>query len=315
MRGTRQRSRHHRRRLHGTALVAALALGTLAGTPAATAAAPGHAEPGCGPGPGIPDSQISIQLYTHVGELGSGTPSADTLDRVLGEVADAGFRNVELYDQPYDMPVGELKALLREHGLRAASSHGSTDWETWPQTVAYAKALGQRYVGSGSIPGSTATYEDAVGTAAYLDRLGEYSRHHGAGKMLVHNHTDVFERTFTHPDTGETVTAWEALVENTNPRYVTFELDVGWAAEAGIDVVDLIEEHGDRIELLHVKDAVNIGSEEGLTQVGLGDGEMDLTGILGAARGEVRYYTYEWDWAPSFESSARSFDYLDCFRY
>lgn len=57
---------------------------------------------------------------------------------MLGEVADAGFRNVELYDQPYDMPVRELKAVLREHGLRAASSHGSTDWETWPRTVAYA---------------------------------------------------------------------------------------------------------------------------------------------------------------------------------
>ncbi|GAA4689028.1 sugar phosphate isomerase/epimerase [Promicromonospora umidemergens] len=295
-------------------MAATIALGALVAAPAATASPEGAAAQ-CGAGRGIPDSQISIQLYTHVGELGSGTPTAENLDRVLGEVADAGFRNVELYDQPYDMPVEELKALLDEHGLHAASSHGSTDWDTWPETVAYAAELGQRYVGSGGIPGGIDSYEDTVETAAYLDQLGEYAHHNGVNKVLVHNHTSTFDVKFTHPETGETVTAWDVLEENTDPRYVTFELDIGWAAEAGVDVANLIEEHGDRMDLLHVKDAVNIGSEEGLTQVGLGDGEMDFAEVLGAAKGDVRYYTYEWDWAPSFESSAKSFRFLDCFTF
>jgi hypothetical protein len=29
----------------------------------------------------------------------------------------------------------------------------------------------------------------------------------------------------------------------------------------------------------------------------------------------VRYYTYEWDFAPSFESSAKSYRFLDCFTF
>lgn len=318
MRNSLHRSRHDRR-LQATALAAtaAIALGTLAAAPAATASPPDEAasQAHCGAGRGIPDSQISIQLFTHVSELGFGQPTAEQLDRVLGEVADAGFRNVELYNQPYDMPVEDLEALLDEHGLHAASSHGSTDWDTWPETVAYAAELGQRYIGAGGIPGSIETYDDTLETAAYLDRLGEYAHHHGVKKVLLHNHTDVFEKTFTHPETGETVTAWEVLEENTDPRYVTFELDLGWAADAGIDVAALVEEHGDRMELLHVKDAVNIGAPEGLTQVGLGDGEMDFGPIFRAAKGDVRYYTYEWDFAPSFESSAKSYRFLDCFTF
>ena len=61
--------------------------------------------------------------------------------------------------------------------------------------------------------------------------------------------------------------------------------------------------------------AVNIGSAEGLTQVGLGEGEMDLVEIFRAAKGKVKYYTYEWDWAPSFESLAKSYEYLDTVRF
>ncbi|MFD2025087.1 sugar phosphate isomerase/epimerase family protein [Promicromonospora aerolata] len=301
--------------MQATTLAATMALGALVAAPAATASTPEGSAPDCGTGRGIPDSQISIQLFTHVGELGFGEPTAEQLDRVLGEVADAGFRNVELYNQPYDMPVEELKGLLDEHGLHAASSHGSTDWDTWPETVAYAAELGQRYVGAGGIPGSVATYEDTLETAAYLDQLGEYAHHNGVQKVLLHNHTSVFDAKFTHPETGETVTAWEVLEENTDPRYVTFELDLGWAADAGMDVAGLVEEHGDRMELLHVKDAVNIGAPEGLTQVGLGDGEMDFAEIFSAAKGDVKYYTYEWDFAPSFESSAKSFEFLDCFTF
>ncbi|WP_275004099.1 sugar phosphate isomerase/epimerase family protein [Promicromonospora iranensis] len=314
MRNSLPRSRH-RRQLHATALAAAMALGTLAAAPAATAASPDQGTAGCGSGRGIPDSQISIQLFTHVSELGFEQPTTEQLDRVFGEVAKAGFRNVELYNQPYDMPVEDLEALLDEHGLHAASSHGSTDWDTWPETVAYAAELGQRYIGAGGIPGSTATYEDTLETAAYLDQLGEYAHHHGVKKVLLHNHSDVFEKTFTHPETGETVTAWEVMVENTDPRYVTFELDLGWAADAGMDVAGLVEEHSDRMELLHVKDAVNIGAPEGLTQVGLGEGEMDFAPIFRAAKGDVKYYTYEWDFAPSFESSAKSYRFLDCFTF
>jgi sugar phosphate isomerase/epimerase len=306
------------RRLSAALTGCALLAGTVAGAPAgaapsAVAARTLTATETCGEGDGLPDSKISIQLFTHVNEIGWGLPSPDTLDRVLGEVANAGFSNIELFNQPYQMPVDEHRAILDKHGLEVSSSHGSTDWNTWPDTVAYAVALGQDYIGTGGMAGSYGTYEEAVATAAYVNQLGQYAHENGANKIVLHNHQTEFTTQYPHPETGEMVSAWQVIEENTDPRYVSFELDVGWAADAGIDVPAWIEEYGNRIELLHVKDAVNINAAGDPRQVALGSGELDLPAIITAAEPYVKYYTYEWDYAPSFESSAESYHYLRCF--
>lgn len=317
-----QISRHlpRARRLGAALTGGALLAGTLAGAPAvaapSTLAAPTStttAAGACGENDGLPDSKISIQLYTHVNELGSGTPSPETIDRVLGEVAGAGFTNIEPFSQPYSMPVDEYQAILDRHGLEVSSSHGSTDWDTWPETVAYAVALGQDYIGTGGMAGSYGTYEEALATAAYVNQLGRYAHENGANKIVLHNHQSEFTTRYPHPETGEMVSAWQVIEENTDPRYVTFQLDVGWAADAGIDVPAWIEEYGDRIELLHIKDAVNVNADGDMRQVGLGNGDIDLPAIIAASEPYVQYYTYEWDYAPSFETSAESYQYLRCY--
>jgi sugar phosphate isomerase/epimerase len=314
--------RHLTRARHlGAALTGgALLIGTLAAAPT-VAASPAVAAPAptttaaaaCGADDGLPDSKISIQLYTHVNELGSGTPSPETIDRVLGEVANAGFTNIEPFSQPYSMPVDDYQAILDRHGLEVSSSHGSTDWDTWPETVAYAVALGQDYIGTGGMAGSYGTYEEALATAAYANQLGRYAHENGANKIVLHNHQSEFTTRYPHPETGEMVSAWQVIEENTDPRYVTFQLDVGWAADAGIDVPAWIEEYGDRIELLHIKDAVNVNAEGDPRQVALGNGDIDLPAIIAASEPYVQYYTYEWDYAPSFETSAESYQYLRCY--
>jgi sugar phosphate isomerase/epimerase len=232
---------------------------------------------------------------------------------VLGEVANAGFTNIEPFSQPYSMPVDEYQAILDRHGLEVSSSHGSTDWDTWPETVAYAVALGQDYIGTGGMAGSYGTYEEALATAAYVNQLGQYAHENGANKIVLHNHQSEFTTRYPDPETGEMVSAWQVIEENTDPRYVTFQLDVGWAADAGIDVPAWIEEYGDRIELLHIKDAVNVNAEGDMRQVALGNGDIDLPAIIAASEPYVEYYTYEWDYAPSFETSAESYQYLRCY--
>ncbi|MCP2265497.1 discoidin domain-containing protein [Promicromonospora thailandica] len=301
-----------RARRLGAALTGGLLLASaLVAAPAVAAPSTTTAE--CGADDGLPDSKISIQLFTHVGELGWGTPAPETIDRVLGEVAGAGFTTVEPFSQPYEMPVGEYQEILDRHGLEVSSSHGATDWDTWPDTVAYAVALGQDYIGTGGMAGGYGTYEEAVATAEHVNRLGQYAHERGIDKIALHNHQDEFLTRYPHPETGEMVSAWQVIEEHTDPRYVTFQLDVGWAADAGIDVPAWIAEYGDRIELLHVKDAVNVNADGDMRQVALGSGEMDLPAILAASEPYVEYYTYEWDYAPSFETSAESYRYLRCY--
>ncbi|WP_052437113.1 sugar phosphate isomerase/epimerase family protein [Georgenia sp. SUBG003] len=113
---------------------------------------------------------------------------------------------------------------------------------------------------------------------------------------------------------GETKTAWEIIVENTDPRYVTFQLDTFWAADAGV-VAGLIEEHGDRIELLHIKDGDLNGDARGIPG-DVGEGDMEWGPILEAAQGKVNYYVVERDGAPADIEFARdSFEFLTCYNF
>ncbi len=110
---------------------------------------------------------------------------------------------------------------------------------------------------------------------------------------------------------GEQMSAWEILVAETNPEFVTFQVDVAWAAHAGVDVPALLEEYGDRIELLHIKDAVNLGGNIQFTN--LGEGDVPLQDILRAAEehADIAYYVMEYDVAPQGEDFVvTGFEYL-----
>ncbi|WP_309081568.1 sugar phosphate isomerase/epimerase [Zhihengliuella sp.] len=301
------------RRLATLASLALVAGAALAGQPAAAApAAPaGDAAAQC-PGRGIPASKISIQMFSYFGwtrEVGT--------EAVLAELAEIGYRNVEPFGGTYEARTAEeFSALLDQYELKAPTSHGSTDEERFDETIAFAKTIGQKYMGSGgSASPGIGSLEDTLATAEALDRLGERSKKSGTGKIFVHNHQSEFTTQYVDPGTGETKSAWELLVENTDPRYVTFQLDVLWAADAGIDVAQLIEEHGDRIELLHVKDGF-LNGDERATPTDVGEGELDWAPILDAAQGKVKYYVVERDWAPATAEFAQdSFDFLTCYTY
>ncbi|MGH3101633.1 MAG: sugar phosphate isomerase/epimerase family protein, partial [Thermoleophilia bacterium] len=142
--------------------------------------------------------------------------------------------------------------------LRVQSRHMSTNEANWPANLADAKLLGQRWTGSGGFaaPGIS-SYQNVLATAETLNRLGRLSVQNGTGPIFGHNHAGEF--TTRYLDDGVMKSAWQILVENTDPRWVTFQLDVGWATVAGEDPAALIEQFGDRIELLHVKDVVNVG--------------------------------------------------------
>ena len=87
--------------------------------------------------------------------------------------------------------------------------------------------------------------------------------------------------------------AWEILMQETDPRYVAAEIDVFWAAQADADVPALLDEYGDRVEMLHIKDGMP--PYEGNTQTAVGAGDIDWDPILAAAEDHVRWYHVELD--------------------
>jgi len=303
------------RTVRKTAAAASLAIAATAALAGPAAAAPessnASSAASCA-GRSVPASKISIQMFSYWGwtrEVGT--------EAVLAELADIGYQNVEPFGGTYEgRTAAEFGNLLGEYSLKAPTSHGSTNETQFEDTLAYAKAIGQKYTGSGgSASPGISTLEDTLATAQTLNRLGEMSKKAGTGKIFVHNHQAEFTHQFADPQTGEVKSAWEILVENTDPRYVTFQLDVLWAADAGVDVVRLLEEHGDRIELLHVKDGFLNGDARAIP-TDVGEGDIDWAPILDAAQGPVKYYVVERDGAPATREFAEdSFNFLTCYSY
>ena len=119
-----------------------------------------------------------------------------------------------------------------------------------------------------------------LATAIVMNELGRRSVRNGTGKFYGHNHQGEFRTTYADPVTGEVKSAWQILVENTDPRYVTFELDVLWATDGGADPVALLKRYGSRIKMLHIKDGINVAAPANATPVPMGQGEMDFAPIL-----------------------------------
>lgn len=83
--------------------------------------------------------------------------------------------------------------------------------------------------------------------AGQLNQAGEQLKQGGIS-LLYHNHNCEFRKV----EAGKT--AYDLLMEQTDPELVNFEFDSYWPAEAGIDVPDLMERVGKRMKLYHIND-------------------------------------------------------------
>ena len=317
------------------ALFAALAvLLAMVGPPGARAqeqASPEKADQAnCTIGRSVPASKISIQLWTfnryieqgidtQPGAPGPEATRAERLEYVLAFLSETGYRNIEPYSF-HGLTAEQFDALAEKYGLAVPSRHMSTNEANWDANIADAKLVGQHWTGSGGFaaPG-IGSYENVLATAETLNRLGERSVKNGTGPIFGHNHTSEFTTKYIDAQGDGTLkSAWQILYENTDPRYVVFQLDVGWATIAGEDPVALVEQFGDRIELFHVKDVVDVG-EPTQRQTTVGQGEVDWAALFAASQGQIHQYVIEQD-PPAgafdpFAFAAESFEYVDCLQY
>ena len=286
------------------AMTTCLGLG-VAGTASAEA-------PECA-GRGVPDSKISIQLWTFAEYVGFGTDAATIarLEEVLSRLSEMGYRNVEPFTLS-GLSAEEYRALLDKYGLKASARHVNVGTPESPvdfqQILDENRTLGIKYFGSGGTP-NYATEAEWIAYAEYLNALGEQARMQGQ-TLMVHNHNWEFQRVF-----GDR-TAFDILMAHTDPQNVVFQLDLYWATNGGADPVELLERYGNRIQLFHVKDMA-AGTFPGRIEI-VGEGIIDFPTIFAASQGPVRYYVVEHDprfgdpTFDPFEAAQKGFDYLDC---
>ena len=233
--------------------------------------------------------------------LGSVMKSEADAKEVLGKIKVAGYDGIELNGfmirpTPFlvrmltkfaGMPVGkggnyDWATLVKEAGLSVVSIHedlGTIKREA-ETVVAEAKSFGTKYV---VVTGMYRfDYSDEVAVNQLAEDLNE------AGKrlledgiyLLYHNHNCELRKI------SKDKTAYDLLIEKTNPEYVNFEFDSYWFAEAGADSLQWMKQLGDRLKLYHINDRGTRLEGASMTPIlssdsmELGYGNMNLTAML-----------------------------------
>ncbi|KAB7727975.1 TIM barrel protein [Rudanella paleaurantiibacter] len=195
---------------------------------------------------------------------------------------------------PKGMSTEEFLKLLNERGIKVTSTGaGYEQIVKDPEAVArQAKALGAKFVMVAWIPHQKSNFslENAKQAVADFNRVGKVLKDNGI-TFCYHNHGYEFQPY-------EDGTLFDYMVKNTDPKYVSFEMDILWAQHGGADPVALLKKYGSRWKLMHLKDLKKgikgdlSGGTPPENDVVLGDGQIDMPAVLETAKkvGIKHYY-------------------------
>lgn len=261
---------------------------------------------------------IGIQLFTVA------AAAAKDLDGTLKTLADIGYREIELPGGPPRKTPAELRKTLTDLGLTCPSIHAAMMelQANAQEKIDLAQALGAQYLVC-SFPWTAdarfrksfrdlptqMTLDDWKWNAEQLNRIGELAKRAGI-RVGYHNHNLEFRRF-------DGVSAFDELLRLTDPALVAIEMDIAWVVTAGADPLHYLREHGDRIELLHIKEVrkdlqVMVDQVKAQTTE-LGNGLIDWPKLFAAMNSKrIRHYFVEqenFDGSP-LDAVKVDFDYL-----
>lgn len=254
---------------------------------------------------------VGLQLYSLRTQF-----QAEGVPKTLDRVKNLGFKYVELAGT-YNLAPDKFKAMLDERGLVPIAGHFSFDkFKSDPDAIATeAKALGLQYAGTAWVKGKDAFDEKSCReVAAAFNKAGKALADKGV-KFYYHIHGYEFVPF------GDG-TLFDLLVKETDPKYVSFEMDIMWVVYPGQDPAKLLAKYPDRFCFTHLKDlrkGVATGALTGNTDVRndvtLGTGQVDYPAVFAAAAGTAVKYHFIEDESPTVISQLpESLKYLEQFK-
>ncbi|MDP4285955.1 MAG: sugar phosphate isomerase/epimerase [Bacteroidota bacterium] len=204
--------------------------------------------------------------------------------KTLDTIKMMGFTEIESRSQ--GMSPEAFKKLCNDRGISIPSTEANYDQlEKSPESLAHAaKLMGAKYLMCAWVPhkGRVFTFENAKSTVEVFNKAGKVLKDSGI-VFCYHAHGYEFQ-------SYQNGTLLDYLIQNTNPKYVSFEMDIFWMQFGGGDPVLLLKKYGKRWKLMHLKD-MRKGTVKNLTggtstdnDVSLGTGEIDIPGILKEAK-------------------------------
>lgn len=251
---------------------------------------------------------ISLQMYSLRDDLKKDVKG--TIEKIgkMGytSLEAAGFDNGKFYG----MEPEAFKALIEANGMKLISSHAGPNytgdkasWDAamawWDLAIVAHKKAGCSFIvkpSMGDYPYNN--LESIKKTCEYFNAIGEKCNAKGI-RFGYHNHNHEFTKI---TDSDELV--YDYMVKNTDPKKVTFEMDVYWLTKGGQKPVEYFKKYPKRFELLHIKDEKEIGAS----------GEIDFKeiydnkSIAGTKFAIVEVERYDFE---PLVSVQKSFDYLN----
>jgi len=241
----------------------------------------------------------------------------------LKVLASIGYTDIECtgYNEGkvYNMEPNEFKKVLSDLGMTMQSCHVKTgnanpdkkrtminDWEGFCSDNA---ELGAKSVVCGYFfESERTTIDDYKKHAELFNKCGEVAKKHGL-TFAHHNHDfEFFELDGEIP--------YDLLLNQTDPNFVSFELDHYWTRKGGVSSLDYINKYPGRFPIWHIKD-MDSTKEQFFTEVG--SGVIDYASIFKAKeKSGLKYFYVEQDEFKNYEpleSVKVSYDYLKKMTY
>ncbi|MEE2659109.1 MAG: sugar phosphate isomerase/epimerase [Candidatus Latescibacterota bacterium] len=228
-------------------------------------------------------SVIGAQLFT----LRDFLKTPDDIRSTFSRVRDLGYEAVQT-SALGSIDATELRRIADDNGLRIVATHVSYDLlrNESRQVIDDHQTWGCRHVAIGGLPQE---YRNEEGFPRFAREASRAVRPLiDAGLTFsYHNHSFELERFGSS-------TALEILIEESDPRTFSFEIDTYWIQHGGGNPVSWLRRLKDRMHIVHLKDLAMHGSEQLFAEVG--EGNLEWQPILEAcADADIEWYLIEQD--------------------
>lgn len=259
---------------------------------------------------------VGIQLFTFFGKF------EQDVKGNLQKIAELGYTEIEsafsMLPGFYGMKGKEFMALNKDLGLKWVSHHvvgaplkprPGVDMSRFPkmlnlrddaqQAVDIAAEAGVKYLVCANTP--IETRDEVSASVASMHKAAELAKKAGL-IFCYHNHDAEFKVI-------DGQKAFDVFTSQIPVDLLKFELDLGWASKAGVDVEELFKQYPGRFPLCHIKDF----DSEFKNILPVGEGVVNYKRIFDAAKsGGLEHFFVEHDFPKdAFESLRISKKALD----